>query len=151
MSYRYKNGRRVLLDRMNLTPEDITVVDKSIQRIGDKAMVDINSQVAVTENSSGNPSKRASSEPPSSTLLLLSNLQKGLKGVTDHELKDLFEDVGKQRFVMLYRVMTSNRSISFDDIWSSLDSSDYTTMLKAGPPVRLTKLRGPCRNTKASL
>ena len=102
MSYRYKNGRRVLLDRMNLTPEDITVVDKSIQRIGDKAMVDINSQVAVTENSSGNPSKRASSEPPSSTLLLLSNLQKGLKGVTDHELKDLFEDVGKLRFVKLY-------------------------------------------------
>ena len=114
MSNRYKNGRRVLLDRMNLTPEGITVVDKSIQRIGDKAMVDINSQVAVTENSSGNPSKRASSEPPSSTLLLLSNLQKGLKGVTDHELKDLFEDVGKQRFVMLYRDMTSNRSISFD-------------------------------------
>ena len=140
MSNRYKNGRRVLLDRMNLTPEDITVVDKSIQRIGDKAMVDINSQVAVTENSSGNPSKRASSEPPSSTRLLLSNLQKGLKGVTDHELKDLFEDVGKQRFVMLYRDMTSNRSISFDDIWSSLDSSDYTTMLKAGPPVRLTTL-----------
>ena len=151
MSNRYKNGRRVLLDRMNLTPEDITVVDKSIQRIGDKAMVDINSQVAVTENSSGNPSKRASSEPPSSTRLLLSNLQKGLKGVTDHELKDLFEDVGKLRFVMLYRDMTSNRSISFDDIWSSLDSSDYTTMLKAGPPVRLTKLRGQCRNTKASL
>ena len=96
MSNRYKNGRRVLLDRMNLTPEDITVVDKSIQRIGDKAMVDINSQVAVTENSSGNPSKRASSEPPSSTRLLLS------KGVTDQDLKELFEDVGKLRFVKLY-------------------------------------------------
>ena len=102
MSNRYKNGRRVLLDRMNLTPEDITVVDKSIQRIGDKAMVDINSQVAVTENSSGNPSKRASSEPPSSTRLLLSNLQKGLKGVTDQDLKESLEDVGKLRFVKLY-------------------------------------------------
>ena len=102
MSNRYKNGRRVLLDRMNLTPEGITVVDKSIQRIGDKAMVDINPQVAVTENSSGNPNKRASSEPPSSTLLLLSNLQKGLKGVTDQDLKELFEDVGKLRFVKLY-------------------------------------------------
>ena len=142
MSNRCKNGRRVLLDKMNLTPEDIYVVDKSNQRIGDTAVTGMNTQVAVTENSSGNPRKRASSEPPSSTRLLLSHLQ---KGVTDHQLKELFEDVGKLRFVMLNRDMSSNRSISFDDNWSSLDLSDYNMMAKAGLLVRLKS--SSCRIT----
>ena len=94
MSSLRKNARRVLVDKMNMTLTEIADADKNNKgRTADEA-----STAAVSVNSRGRARKRASSEPPTSSRLLLSNLE---KGVTDQDLEELLEAVGKLKLVAL--------------------------------------------------
>ena len=79
MSILRRNARRVLLDKVNMTLTEIVDADKGIKR------------------NRGRARKRASSEPPSSSRLLLSNLEEGF---TDQDLEELLEAVGKLKSVV---------------------------------------------------
>ena len=93
-----RNARRVLLDKMNTTLTEVVYADTSNKRSRGWIAYEA-STATVTEKPRGRARKRASSEPPASSRLLLSNLE---KGVTDQDLEELLEAVGELRLVVPY-------------------------------------------------
>jgi len=93
-----RNARRVLLDKMNTTLTEVVDADTSNKRSRGWIAYEA-STATVTEKPRGRARKRASSEPPASSRLLLSNLE---KGVTDQDLEELLEAVGELRLVRLH-------------------------------------------------
>ena len=92
---------RVLLDKMNMnmTLSESADTDQSNKKNrGRTTGADAPSTATITIKSRGRDRKRAVSEPPTSSRLLLSNLE---KGVTDQDLEELLEAVGKLRSVSL--------------------------------------------------
>ena len=86
---------------MNMTLSESADTDQSNKKNrGRTTDADVPSTATITIKSRGRDRKRAVSEPPTSSRLLLSNLE---KGVTDQDLEELLEAVGKLRSVSLMK------------------------------------------------